>query len=125
LIVVFALIIVYWALAVVGVLDSIAHLLSTAGFGSPKTGFKFHAFWIFSRLLLMGVLGVLLWAFVDPFLAVLYNLVTEVVGGVQVPLQEKRLARPSIDTFERTRVGSSPRATAPARLGPRACSSGG
>ena len=90
LIVVFALIIVYWALAVVGVLDSIAHLLSTAGFGSPKTGFKFHAFWIFSRLLLMGVVGVIVWSFVNLFVALLYNLVSDVVGGVQVTLQEKR-----------------------------------
>ena len=90
LIVVFALIILYWALAVIGVLDSIAHLLSTAGFGSPKSGFHFHAFWIFSRLLLMGVVGVIVWSFVNLFVALLYNLVSDVVGGVQITLTERR-----------------------------------
>src|SRR3989442_4675169 len=66
LIVVFALIIVYWALAVVGVLDSIAHLLSTAGFGAPKTRFKFHPVCVLSRLLLMGVVVVIDSSFFEP-----------------------------------------------------------
>ena len=61
-----------------------------AGFGSTRFGFHFHGFWIFSRLFLIGIAGVLVWSFVNLFVALLYNLISDVVGGVQVTLGEKR-----------------------------------
>jgi Transmembrane domain of unknown function (DUF3566) len=85
----FAMVIVYWILGVVGVIDSISHLLSTAGFGSPKTGFQIHGSWIFTRVFLIGIVGVFVWSFVNALVAVLYNLVSDVVGGVQVTLSER------------------------------------
>src|SRR6266513_1118025 len=48
----FAVLILYWVLGVIGVLDSLSHLISTLGFGDPKKGFEFHGYWIFSRLFL-------------------------------------------------------------------------
>ena len=89
LIFLFAFLILYWILGVIGVLDSLSHLLSTAGFGNPKTGFHFHGYWIFSRLFLLGVVGVVLWSLVNMCVAMLYNLVSDVVGGIQVTLFEK------------------------------------
>ena len=90
LIFLFALVILYWILGVIGVLDSLSHLLSTAGFGNPKTGFHFHGYWIFSRLFLIGLAGTVVWSLVNLFVALLYNLVSDVVGGVQVTLSERR-----------------------------------
>jgi hypothetical protein len=90
LILMLALALVYWALGVFGVLDSAAKLLTTAGFGSPRTGFTFNGYWIFSRLFFIGVVGVAIWSFVNFFLALLYNLVSDVLGGVSVTLAEKR-----------------------------------
>jgi len=86
----FALLLLYWALGVIGALDSAARLMTTLGFGSTRFGFHFHGFWIFSRLFLIGIAGVLVWSFVNLFVALLYNLISDVVGGVQVTLGEKR-----------------------------------
>jgi Transmembrane domain of unknown function (DUF3566) len=86
----FALVILYWVLSLLGVMDTLAHLLQTSGFGSPKTGFQFHSFWIFSRLFLIGVVGVFVWSLVNLFVTVLYNLVSDVVGGIQVTLSDRR-----------------------------------
>jgi hypothetical protein len=85
-----ALAIVYWALGVFGVLDSAADLLTTAGFGSPQRGFEFNGYWIFSRMLLFGGVGVVVWSLVNLFLSLLYNLVSDVVGGISITLAEKR-----------------------------------
>src|SRR5207247_7393682 len=52
-----AFVILYWILGVTGVLDSIAKVLSDVGFGGTL-GFEFHVSWIFSRLLLVGLAGV-------------------------------------------------------------------
>ena len=85
----FALVIVYWILGVIGVIDSISHLLTTAGFGSQRTGFQIHGGWIFSRMFIIGIVGVFVWSLVNTLVAVLYNLVSDVVGGVQVTLAER------------------------------------
>ena len=77
-------------LSVIGVLDSLAHLLQTSGFGSPRSGFHFNGFWIFSRLFAVGVAGVFVWSLVNLFVTLLYNLVSDVVGGIQVTLGERR-----------------------------------
>jgi len=86
----FALLILYWILGLIGVLDSAAHLLSTAGFGDPDSGFEFHGYWIFSRLFLIGVAGVFVWSLVNMLVAVLYNLVSDVIGGIELTLGETR-----------------------------------
>jgi len=84
-----AFVILYWVLGVTGVLDSIAKVLSDVGFGGTA-GFEFHGYWIFSRLFLVGLAGVVVWSLLNMLIAVLYNLVSDVVGGVQVTLSERR-----------------------------------
>jgi hypothetical protein len=86
----FALLLLYWVLGVIGVLDSLSKLLSDIGFGSPKKGFKFNGSWIFSRLFLLGVGGVVVWSLVNMLVALLYNLCSDVVGGIKVTLGEDR-----------------------------------
>jgi hypothetical protein len=85
----FALLILYWLLGVTGVLDSAARVLSDVGFGGTA-GFEFHGYWIFSRLFLIGVAGVVVWSLVNVLISILYNLISDVVGGIQVTLAERR-----------------------------------
>jgi hypothetical protein len=84
-----AFVILYWILGVTGVLDSVAKVLSDVGFGGTP-GFEFHGYWIFSRLFLVGLAGVVVWSLLNMLIAVLYNLVSDVVGGIQVTLAERR-----------------------------------
>src|SRR6266487_2057962 len=49
-----ALLILYWLLGVIGVLDSASNFLTQIGLGGPRLGFKFNGYWIFSRLFLIG-----------------------------------------------------------------------
>lgn len=90
LIFVIALLILYWILRITGVLDSLSELMVTLAFGSKDTGFEFNGFWIFSRLFIVGTAGVVLWSLVNLFVALLYNLVADVVGGISLTLSEKR-----------------------------------
>jgi Transmembrane domain of unknown function (DUF3566) len=85
----FALLLLYWLLGVTGVLDSAARILSDVGFGG-EGGFSFHGYWIFSRLFLIGIVGVVVWSLINVLISVLYNLISDVVGGVQVTLAERR-----------------------------------
>jgi hypothetical protein len=43
---------------------------------------------LFARLFLVGVVGVVVWSLVNTCVVLLYNLVSDVVGGVQVTLSE-------------------------------------
>jgi len=92
LVVMFALMILYWIMGLTGVLDSLGRILQNAAFGPPpgKGTFEFNGVWIFERLFLIGAVGVVVWSLVNLFVALLYNLVSDVVGGVSVTLTEKR-----------------------------------
>ncbi len=83
----FALLILYWALGLLGVLDSTSRLIGEF-FSNPH--FQIDGFWLFSRMFLLGVVGVFVWAVVNFFVTLLYNLVSDVVGGIQVTLGERR-----------------------------------
>ena len=85
----FAAVILYWILGVIGVLDSLSHLLSQIGLGG-RGGFKIHGNWIFTRMFLLGLVGVVVWSLVNMLVALLYNLVSDVVGGVQITLGERQ-----------------------------------
>jgi transmembrane protein DUF3566 len=85
-----ALFILYVVLGWLGVLYSLSHTLSGIGFGSKESGFQFNGFWIFSRLFLIGVVSVAVWSLVNLFVALLYNLVSDVVGGIQITIAERR-----------------------------------
>ncbi|MBA3728205.1 MAG: DUF3566 domain-containing protein [Actinobacteria bacterium] len=85
-----AMLLLYWVLGLTGVLDSLSQLMVTLAFGDEETGFQFNGFWIFSRLFLVGTVGVVLWSLVNWLVALLYNLVSDVVGGISVTLAERR-----------------------------------
>lgn len=93
LIVFFALMIVYALLSAVGAIDSASRLLgyvfATGNADGPQpVAIRFGQ--VFSWLLAIGVANVVLWSLVNLFVAFLYNLISDVVGGVEVTLGERR-----------------------------------
>ncbi|HXF56653.1 MAG TPA: DUF3566 domain-containing protein [Actinomycetota bacterium] len=85
-----ALIIVYWALGVMGVIDSVERLLTEVGFGSRQTGFQVNGEWLLARAFVVGLIGVVVWSLVNMLVALLYNLISDIVGGIEVTLGERR-----------------------------------
>jgi Transmembrane domain of unknown function (DUF3566) len=93
LIVFFALMIIYWLLSAIGAIDSAGRLLgyvfATGSAGETKSvEIKFGS--VFGWLFLIGLANVLVWSLVNVFVAFLYNLISDVVGGVEVTLAQKR-----------------------------------
>jgi hypothetical protein len=92
LIVYFALMIIYWLLSAVGAIDSTSRLLGyvfasgTAG-DTQSVQIRFGS--VFSWLFLIGLANVVVWSLVNLFVAFLYNLISDVVGGIEVTLAQK------------------------------------
>jgi len=83
-----ALMILYGIMSSLGVLAQVARLLESVSL--VDEGFRFNGPWIFSRLFLVGLGLVVLWSVINVFVALLYNLVSDVVGGIEVTLSERR-----------------------------------
>jgi hypothetical protein len=82
--------ILYGVLDSLGILDTTEELLSELGFGEGTTGFEFNAGYIFRTMLLIGLISTGLWAALTVFVAFLYNLIADLVGGIEVTLTERR-----------------------------------
>ena len=83
-----ALTILYTVLGALGVLDSLAKVL--VSFSVVAKGFRFNGGWVFSRLFIVGVALVLLWSVIKVVASLIYNLVSNIVGGIEVTLAERR-----------------------------------
>jgi hypothetical protein len=88
LVVIFGLAILYMLLDSIGVLDSVSDLLGSVGFGGGS--FQFQTFSIFRTLFLIGFITVIVGSAFTVFLAFLYNLLSDLVGGLEVTLVERR-----------------------------------
>ena len=88
-ILVFALAIVYWVLGVMGVLNSVSDVLSNI-LGSGNTNYLINGQWLFFRALVIGAAWVVIWSLVNMLLALLYNLIADVVGGIRITLAEPK-----------------------------------
>ncbi|HKI29021.1 MAG TPA: DUF3566 domain-containing protein [Actinomycetota bacterium] len=82
-----ALMILYGILGAMGVLDTATEFLVNLGFGDD---FQIHGNWLFSRGLAIGLVLVVLWTLINVFIVFLYNLLSDVVGGIEVTLSERR-----------------------------------
>jgi hypothetical protein len=87
LVVVLAFGMLYAVLGAVGAVDSITRLIRDL-FGDQT--FAIHGGWIFARLTLIGLVMVVVWSLVNVVVAFLYNLISDVVGGVEVTLSERQ-----------------------------------
>ena len=80
-----ALAMLYAILGSVGVLDHVTELGRNLGI----EGFQIHGGWIFARLTLMGLAMVVIWSLINVFVVFLYNLIADVVGGIEITLSER------------------------------------
>jgi hypothetical protein len=94
----FAAVFVYGILQSAGVLSGISKLAESAGLGcttvpagqTASCHFEFHSGYIFSRMFVIGVVLVLIWSVVNMLISILYNLVSEILGGIELTLVERR-----------------------------------
>jgi len=82
--------ILYAVLSAAGILDSFADLLTGVGFGDAEGNFEFDPGYIFRTLFLVGLISTVLWAAFTVFVAFLYNLLADLVGGIEITLVERR-----------------------------------
>jgi Transmembrane domain of unknown function (DUF3566) len=89
-ILVFALSIVYWVLGIMGVLNSVSDLLTNILGQSGSSNYVINGQWMFVRALVIGAAWVVIWSLVNMLLALLYNLIADVVGGIRITLAEPK-----------------------------------
>jgi hypothetical protein len=82
-----AMMILYAILGAIGSLDSLTRLIRDL---FADQSFEIHGGWLFSRGLAIGLGLVVLWTLINVFVVFLYNLLSDVVGGIEVTLSERR-----------------------------------
>ncbi|HET9673040.1 MAG TPA: DUF3566 domain-containing protein, partial [Actinomycetota bacterium] len=97
-----ALAMIWAVLQASGVIDSFEQLLGQvfpSGSGISPTGevstggappVQIDTGEVFTWLFLAGCVGVAIWSMINVFLAVMYNLISDIVGGVEVTLADRR-----------------------------------
>lgn len=79
--------ILYSVLGAMGSLDALTRLARDL-FGDES--FRIQGDWIFTRLTVIGLVMVVVWSFVNLVVVFLYNLISDVIGGIEVTLAERR-----------------------------------
>jgi uncharacterized membrane protein len=82
-----AMIILYGVLGAIGAIGNVEDLIRELF--SDET-FQIHGDWLFTRGLTVGLVMVVLWTLINVFVAFLYNLLSDIVGGIEVTLSERR-----------------------------------
>jgi hypothetical protein len=102
LVVYLALAIIWVILSASGVIDSLEQLLGTifpSGASLTSSGqlstrravpIQIDSGQVFSWLFFAGCIAVVIWSFINVFVAVMYNLISDIVGGVEVTLADRR-----------------------------------
>ena len=94
LIVLFAMVIVYGVLSAAGAIDSLETVLGYVfGEGTTSTGgaepIEIDGGTVFMWGLFGGLVFVAVWSAINVFVAMLYNLISDIIGGVEVTLAER------------------------------------
>jgi uncharacterized membrane protein len=82
-----AMMILYTILGAIGALDSLTRLIRDL---FADQSFEIHGGWLFTRGLSIGLVLVVLWTLINVFIVFLYNLLSDIVGGIEVTLSERR-----------------------------------
>jgi Transmembrane domain of unknown function (DUF3566) len=90
LVVLLGLTILYNVLGALGVLDSIAEFIGQWWILDRDAEFRINGGWLFTRAFAVGVVMVVFWSLVKLLVTFMYNLISDLVGGVEVTLTERR-----------------------------------
>jgi hypothetical protein len=102
LVIYLALAIIWAILSASGVIDSLEQLLGTifpSGKGLSPTGqvstggappIQIDTGQVFTWLFVAGCVGVAIWSLINVFVSVMYNLISDIVGGVEITLADRR-----------------------------------
>ncbi len=90
LVVLLGLVILYAVLSSLGVVDAFESLAGSLALGDQQGNFEVNGGYLFRMAFLIGLISAALWAAVTVFLAFLYNLIADLVGGIEVTLVERR-----------------------------------
>jgi Transmembrane domain of unknown function (DUF3566) len=82
-----AMVILYGILNAIGALDSLTRLIRDL---FADRSFEIHGDWLFTRGLAIGLGLVVLWTLINVFVVFLYNLLSDIVGGIEMTLSERR-----------------------------------
>lgn len=82
-----ALIMLYGMLGAVGALEHVTEFVRHLW--PADKSFSINGGWIFARLTVLGLFMVVIWSLINVFIAFLYNLIAEVIGGIEVTLAER------------------------------------
>ena len=82
-----AMMILYGILGAIGALDSLTRLIRDL---FADQNFQINGGWLFTRGVAIGLAMVVLWTLINVFVVFLYNLLSDVVGGIEVTLSERR-----------------------------------
>jgi hypothetical protein len=85
------LVFLYGIMSAIGVIDGIEDLIPGLGLSKAEKGaFRIDAGWLFTRVFVVGCAMVVVWSLINVVASLLYNLISDIVGGVEVTLAEKR-----------------------------------
>jgi hypothetical protein len=87
-----ALLIVYGILGASGAIKSVTDLSTQIGLWNPTTTAQptIHGKALFTWLFFAGVIAVVIWSVINFLIALAYNLVSDVVGGLELTLAESK-----------------------------------
>jgi Transmembrane domain of unknown function (DUF3566) len=89
IIVLVALTILYNILSALGVVDSISSSIDQVMYDGRKV-FHIHGSWLLTRAFAVGLVMVVFWSLVKLVVTFMYNMISDLVGGLEVTLTERR-----------------------------------
>ena len=85
------LLILYGIMSATGAVDKTAEVIGNLGFATAQGTFEINGSWLFTRMFVAGCGMVVVAAIINLLVAFLYNLLADVLGGLEVTLAEKRI----------------------------------
>ncbi len=84
------LVLLYMIMQAVGVIDTIERWITTVFPQNGGATFRIEPGYLFPRVFVIGCAMVVVWSLINLMVAFLYNLISDVVGGLEITLAEKR-----------------------------------
>ena len=86
LVIVIGMSILFMVVDALGIIDSVEEFMSSLW----EANFEVNSGFLLRMLVLIGIISVALWSALTVFFAFLYNLISDLIGGIEVTLQERR-----------------------------------